>query len=302
MRKIVCSLVILINSVYLFAQWKPVGGRIMTEWAAKIDVENVLPEYPRPIMERADWINLNGLWNYAISPVGQAMPQSYDGRILVPFAVESSLSGVGKSLGEKNELWYQRQFSVPSKWKGHRILLHFGAVDWKADVWVNKVKVGQHTGGFTPFSFDITPALLNGENELIVKVWDPTDKGPQPRGKQVSKPGGIWYTPVSGIWQTVWLEPVPIRSIVNIKTTPDVADGCAQSYVPANLQSFELVTVTATSPPKPFIFISFVDNESESFISFTGSSLSEQPHRKRVADNTIDILFNRFILCILFKR
>ena len=222
MRKIVCSLVILINSVYLFAQWKPVGGRIMTEWAAKIDVENVLPEYPRPIMERADWINLNGLWNYAISPVGQAMPQSYDGRILVPFAVESSLSGVGKSLGEKNELWYQRQFSVPSKWKGHRILLHFGAVDWKADVWVNKVKVGQHTGGFTPFSFDITPALLNGENELIVKVWDPTDKGPQPRGKQVSKPGGIWYTPVSGIWQTVWLEPVPIRSIGNIKTTPDI--------------------------------------------------------------------------------
>lgn len=222
MRKIVCSLVILINSVYLFAQWKPVGGRIMTEWAAKIDVENVLPEYPRPIMERADWINLNGLWNYAISPVGQAMPQSYDGRILVPFAVESSLSGVGKSLGEKNELWYQRQFSVPPKWKGHRILLHFGAVDWKADVWVNKVKVGQHTGGFTPFSFDITPALLNGENELIVKVWDPTDKGPQPRGKQVSKPGGIWYTPVSGIWQTVWLEPVPIRSIVNIKTTPDI--------------------------------------------------------------------------------
>ena len=222
MRKIVCSLVILINSVYLFAQWKPVGGRIMTEWAAKIDVENVLPEYPRPIMERADWINLNGLWNYAISPVGQAMPQSYDGRILVPFAVESSLSGVGKSLGEKNELWYQRQFSVPSKWKGHRILLHFGAVDWKADVWVNKVKVGQHTGGFTPFSFDITPALLNGENELIVKVWDPTDKGPQPRGKQVSKPGSIWYTPVSGIWQTVWLEPVPIRSIVNVKTTPDI--------------------------------------------------------------------------------
>ena len=222
MRKIVCSLVILINSVYLFAQWKPVDGRIMTEWAAKIDVENVLPEYPRPIMERADWINLNGLWNYAISPIGQAMPQSYDGQILFTFDVESSLSGVGKSLGEKNELWYQRQFSVPSKWKGHRILLHFGAVDLKADVWLNNLKVGQHTGGFTPFSFDITPALLNGENELIVKVWDPTDKGPQPRGKQVSKPGGIWYTPVSGIWQTVWLEPVPIRSIVNIKTTPDI--------------------------------------------------------------------------------
>ena len=222
MKRIICALVILVNSIYSFAQWKPVDGRIMTEWAAKIDVEKVLPEYPRPIMERTDWMNLNGIWNYAITPVGQTMPQGYDGQILVPFAVESSLSGVGKSLGEKNELWYQRKFSIPSKWKGYKILLHFGAVDWKADVWVNKVKVGQHTGGFTPFSFDITPALLNGENELIVKVWDPTDKGPQPRGKQVSKPGGIWYTPVSGIWQTVWLEPVPIQSIVNIKTTPDI--------------------------------------------------------------------------------
>ena len=222
MKRIICVLVILVNSIYSFAQWKPVDGRIMTEWAAKIDVEKVLPEYPRPIMERTDWMNLNGIWNYAITPVGQTMPQGYDGQILVPFAVESSLSGVGKSLGEKNELWYQRKFSIPSKWKSYRILLHFGAVDWKADVWVNQVKVGQHTGGFTPFSFDITPALQNGENELVVKVWDPTDKGPQPRGKQVGKPGGIWYTPVSGIWQTVWLEPVPIQSIVNIKTAPDI--------------------------------------------------------------------------------
>lgn len=222
MKRIICVLVILVNSIYSFAQWKPVDGRIMTEWAAKIDVEKVLPEYPRPIMERTDWMNLNGIWNYAITPVGQTMPQGYDGQILVPFAVESSLSGVGKSLGEKNELWYQRKFSIPSKWKSYKILLHFGAVDWKADVWVNQVKVGQHTGGFTPFSFDITPALQNGENELVVKVWDPTDKGPQPRGKQVGKPGGIWYTPVSGIWQTVWLEPVPIQSIVNIKTTPDI--------------------------------------------------------------------------------
>lgn len=222
MKRIICALVILVNSIYSFTQWKPVDGRIMTEWAAKIDVEKVLPEYPRPIMERTDWMNLNGIWNYAITPVGQTMPQGYDGQILVPFAVESSLSGVGKSLGEKNELWYQRKFSIPSKWKGYKILLHFGAVDWKADVWVNQVKVGQHTGGFTPFSFDITPALQNGENELVVKVWDPTDKGPQPRGKQVGKPGGIWYTPVSGIWQTVWLEPVPIQSIVNIKTTPDI--------------------------------------------------------------------------------
>ena len=221
-KHLIFFLVVLFNCSYLFAQWKPVGERIKTDWANKINVENVLPEYPRPIMERTDWMNLNGLWNYVISPLGQAVPEKYDGQILVPFAVESSLSGVGKMLGEKNELWYQRKFTVPSKWKGKRVLLHFGAVDWKTDIWVNQVKVGQHTGGFTPFSFDITPALLNGENELVVKVWDPTDKGFQPRGKQVSKPGGIWYTPVSGIWQTVWLEPVPMQSIVNLKTTPNI--------------------------------------------------------------------------------
>ena len=222
MKQLIILLVVFLNCSYLSAQWKPAGERIKTEWATKIDVENVLPEYPRPIMERPDWVNLNGLWNYAITPVGQAAPQKYEGQILVPFAIESSLSGVGKRLGKENDLWYQRKFSVPSKWKGERVLLHFGAVDWKTDIWVNQIKIGQHTGGFTPFSFDITPALKNGENELVVKVWDPTDNGTQPRGKQVNKPSGIWYTPVSGIWQTVWLESVPAQSITNIKTTPDI--------------------------------------------------------------------------------
>ncbi len=222
MKQFIILLVVFFNCSYLSAQWKLAGERIKTEWATKIDVENVLPEYPRPIMERPDWVNLNGLWNYAITPVGQAAPQKYEGQILVPFAIESSLSGVGKRLGKENDLWYQRKFSVPSRWKGERVLLHFGAVDWKTDIWVNQIKIGQHTGGFTPFSFDITPALKNGENELVVKVWDPTDNGTQPRGKQVNKPSGIWYTPVSGIWQTVWLEPVPAQSITNIKTTPDI--------------------------------------------------------------------------------
>ena len=222
MKQFIILLVVFFNCSYLPAQWKPAGERIKTEWATKIDVENVLPEYPRPIMERPNWVNLNGLWNYAITSVGQAAPQKYEGQILVPFAIESSLSGVGKRLGKENDLWYQRKFSVPSKWKGERVLLHFGAVDWKTDIWVNQIKIGQHTGGFTPFSFDITPALKNGENELVVKVWDPTDNGTQPRGKQVNKPSGIWYTPVSGIWQTVWLEPVPAQSITNIKTTPDI--------------------------------------------------------------------------------
>ena len=205
------------------AQWKPAGDKIKTDWATQIDPENVLPEYPRPIMERKKKKNLNGLWNYAVIDKGAALPQNFEGEILVPFAIESSLSGVGRTLGEQAELVYRRDFTTPSQWRGQRVLLHFGAVDWKADVWVNDVKVGSHTGGFTPFSFDITAALnANGKNTLTVKVWDPTDKGPQPRGKQVSRPEGIWYTPVSGIWQTVWLEPVPQRYIENLRITPDI--------------------------------------------------------------------------------
>ena len=176
-------------------------------------------------MERTEWVNLNELWQYAILPSGKAMPKTYDGEILVPFAVESALSGVGKELGENNELWYRRTFSVPSHWKGQRVLLNFGAVDWKTTVWVNGTKLGEHCGGFTPFAFDITQALKKGDNEVVVRVWDPTDKGKQARGKQVSNPGHIWYTPVSGIWQTVWLEPVPERAIENIRTTPDIDGG-----------------------------------------------------------------------------
>lgn len=225
MKKSFLSVIAAILSCPLFAQWAPAGDRIKTEWAEKIDVNNVLPEYPRPIMQRADWQNLNGLWNYAIRPVGESEPQTFDGQILVPFAVESSLSGVQKTVGDTNELWYNRTFTIPSKWKDKKILLHFGAVDWKADVWVNDIKIGQHTGGYTPFSFDITPALVKGENKLVVKVWDSTDKSYQPRGKQVNKPGGIFYTPVTGIWQTVWLEPVATEYIANVKSTPDIDKG-----------------------------------------------------------------------------
>ncbi len=209
-------------SVITFAQWQPAGEKIKTRWSSQIDVNNVLPEYPRPLMERSEWMILNGLWNYAILPVGKPAPSDFDGKILVPFAVESSLSGVQKNVGKANELWYEREFTIPSKWKNNRVLLHFGAVDWKTDVWVNDVKVGRHTGGYTPFSFEITTALKNGSNKLIVKVWDPTNDGYQPRGKQVNKPEGIWYTPVTGIWQTVWLEPVPDKFITQVKTTPNI--------------------------------------------------------------------------------
>ena len=197
--------------------------KIKTQWANKINTSAVLPEYPRPIMERNEWKNLNGLWEYAITDLGGNVPAHFDGQILVPFAVESSLSGVGQRVGAKKELWYSRSFEVPVAWKNKNVLLHFGAVDWKADIWVNDVKVGSHTGGFTPFSFDITAALSGkGNNKLVVKVWDPTDEGYQPRGKQVNNPEGIWYTPVTGIWQTVWLEPVTARHIEELRITPDI--------------------------------------------------------------------------------
>ncbi len=203
--------------------WQPAGDKIKTSWSERLDVNHILSEYPRPAMKRGDWTSLNGLWDYAITDAGAATPIQFDGQILVPFAVESSLSGVQKRLGHEKELWYQRDFMVPKEWKGQRVLLHFGAVDWKTDIWVNDIKVGSHKGGYTPFSFDISPFLnTNGHQRLMVRVWDPTDKGYQPRGKQVSNPQGIWYTPVSGIWQTVWLEPVAVKYITAVRRTPDI--------------------------------------------------------------------------------
>lgn len=205
----------------MMGQYAPVGDSLKTRWAAEVTPENVWQDYPRPQMTRPDWMNLNGLWDYVICPKGQLVDK-YDGKILVPFCVESSLSGVQKYVGKDNELWYQREFEVPSKWNGKRILLHFGAVDWKCDVWVNDIKVGSHTGGYTPFSMDITQALKKKGNVLKVRVWDPTDQGEQPCGKQHVKPHGIWYTPVTGIWQTVWLEPVNANHIVDVKIVPDI--------------------------------------------------------------------------------
>ena len=223
MKKTILTTVAALSVLCTFAQWKPVGDKIKTPWAEKVDPANVLPEYPRPQMVRSQWVNLNGLWDYAIKPVGAMEPKTMDGKILVPFAVESSLSGVQKGLTEKDELWYRRTFSVPAAWKGSNVLLNFGAVDWKADVFVNDILAGSHTGGFTPFSLDITPYLkAKGGQKLVVRVFDGTDKGYQPRGKQVLTPNGIWYTPVSGIWQTVWIEPVAKSHISGIKAIPNL--------------------------------------------------------------------------------
>ncbi len=204
------------------ADWKPSEGPLTTPWTAQVTAERPLPEYPRPQMARKEWTNLNGLWDYAIRPQTEAAPAKYDGQILVPFAVESALSGVKQPLTPEQRLWYRRTFTAPNL-KGKRLLLHFGAVDWRAEVWVNGKALGKHEGGYDPFSFDVTAALRpQGPNELVVAVWDPTDAGPQPRGKQVLNPNGIWYTAVSGIWQTVWLEPVPEAHISELLLTPDL--------------------------------------------------------------------------------
>lgn len=221
-----CTLFVLIClHLSLFAQpspWKIAGNHIVTPWAAAVDVNQPLPEYPRPQMQRPQWTNLNGLWDYAIRPVAQAKPDNFDGKILVPFAVESALSGVGKTVGKDNNLWYHRFFETPANLGANKLLLHFGAVDWKCTIWVNGREAATHQGGYTPFDVDITPFLKKGKQEILVQVWDPSDEGPQPRGKQVKTPEGIWYTAVTGIWQTVWLETVPVAYIQSVLPEADI--------------------------------------------------------------------------------
>ena len=206
--------------------WKAAPVTLTTTWGEKVTPANAWREYPRPQFVRERWENLNGLWDYAITAKTAPAPAKFDGQILVPFAVESSLSGVGKPLSPEQRLWERRRFQTPAAWKGERVLLHFGAVDYECSVWINGGLVGSHSGGFDPFTFDITAFLKDGANELLVGVTDPSDTGEQPRGKQVLKPQGIWYTSVSGIWQTVWMEPVPAQlHLAELRLTPDVDAG-----------------------------------------------------------------------------
>ncbi|MDE7407441.1 MAG: beta-galactosidase [Muribaculaceae bacterium] len=230
------------------AEYKPAGDRIKTEWAATVDPANVWNVYPRPQMKRAEWMNLNGMWDYAIRQSGGDCPAEMDGEILVPFCVESSLSGVGKNVGDENELWYRRKFTVPQEWAGKRVKMNFGAVDWRCEVMINGKSVGGHTGGYAPFSLDVTDALQPGENEVTVRVYDPTDKGYQAVGKQTQRPRSIWYTPVTGIWQTVWLEPVAEKSVESVRILPDAVAGTLS--VTVNAPAGTTVSVSAADGDK----------------------------------------------------
>jgi len=226
MKKLLITLgtiAFLANSLFSQGEWDLQTDRITSKWAKEVNPESVLQEYPRPQMVREQWLNLNGLWDYSIVKRDTEVPTKFEGKILVPFAVESALSGVERRLSDRQSIWYKRNFEIPKEWNNKNILLNFGAVDWEATIYVNGIEIGSHQGGYDPFSFDITPALKSsGKQELVVSVWDPTSKGTQARGKQVTKPEGIWYTPVSGIWQTVWLEPVSEQSVSSLKITPDI--------------------------------------------------------------------------------
>lgn len=235
------------------AAWADFSDRPMkTAWTDKVDINNPLPEYPRPQMARADWMSMNGPWDYAITESSR-QPASYQGTIIVPFSPEAELSGVGRSLKSGEYLWYHRQFVIPGQFSGKSLLLHFGAVDQCATVWVNDRQAGSHQGGYLPFELDITEYIDNGLADIVVRVTDDTEKNGMSRGKQRSRRGGIWYTPQSGIWQSVWLEAVPESYVKDLLIIPDFDGACVEisaeivgeelAYAHFNGQSYMLPAV-----------------------------------------------------------
>jgi len=240
---LITTVIIIAECNTSFAQaWSLKTIPIESRWAKEVSPTNALKEYPRPQLERKNWQNLNGLWNYVITAKDAGQPSKYGGQILVPYPIESALSGVKKTVQPNQNLWYKRSFNVAVK-EGERSLLHFGAVDWQATVFVNGKEVGSHQGGYTAFTIDVTNALKAGANELTVKVYDPTDQGIGPHGKQVLNPQNIYYTPTSGIWQTVWLETVPENYISFLTITPDIDKGVVNVAVNSATKSPVQLTV-----------------------------------------------------------
>jgi hypothetical protein len=245
-RTAAVAAILLAAGAPVLAQSGTQAAHLRTRWAADVTPDRVLPEYPRPQMVRTAWQNLNGSWEYAVLDAAAPQPGTFAGRILVPFPIQSQLSGVAAPVSDTQRLWYRRTFRAPALGRDTRLLIHFGAVDWKTDVTVNGKTVGSHTGGYDPFSFDITDALKgSGDQELVVSVTDPTDRGTQPRGKQVLEPKSIWYTAVTGIWQTVWLEPVPAAHISGLEIVPDAATGSVSVRVLASSNAGGAAEVSA---------------------------------------------------------
>lgn len=268
---------------------------LITKWGEALDREHPLPEYPRPQLRRESFLNLNGVWQYAVSTLNSE-PEEYDGDIVVPFPLESELSGVGRVLQPGEYLWYRREFTLPEDFNVGRVLLHFGAVDQCARVWVNGMDACTHTGGYLPFSADITDLLFEGENTLVVRVTDDTDRSYHTRGKQKLKPGGIWYSPVSGIWQTVWCESVPENYISSLFITPHLEDGSVEllvmgegavrAVIDGDAYDFEAGTsallklreVRAWSPEEPYLYkleLAMGDDRVESYFAMRSVGIGE---------------------------
>ena len=232
--------------------WHPAPSPLMTRWAGDVSPTNAHPEYPRPQMTRPNWQSLNGLWDYAIASLSKAQPATYPGKILVPYPIQAPLSGVKKPVFPAQRLWYHRTFTVPAAWRqgGQRVLLHFDAANWKTTVTLNGKPLGTHQGGYDAFSYDVTDALKPGDaaQALTLSVFNPMDHGDQPRGKEVAHPEGIFYTASTGLWQSVWLEPVPLTHISGLVITPDVDDGCLRITVQTEGPS--TVSVTAQDGPQ----------------------------------------------------
>jgi beta-galactosidase/beta-glucuronidase len=268
LRYLFSSAAIAVCTLFSGFGWAPVPGHIMTKYAAAVDPNSVWPEYPRPQLVRSQWTNLNGLWNYAIENDQTTQPTQWSGQILVPFPLGSSLSGVAQALQPTQALWYERQFTLSPPSNGAHVLLHFEAVDYLCVVMVNGKVVGEHQGGYDPFTFDITNALsTSGTQDLIIKVIDRTGQGNylyQPRGKQSLTPGGIFYTSSSGIWQTVWLETVPANYIADSLIIPDVD----HQTVHVTVQSGG---VAPAHPPGNRVRIEVLDNAGKTVVTRTGT-------------------------------
>ena len=237
--------------------------KMPTRWSNDIDQDNPLDDYPRPTMERKEWQSLNGRWYFALTKKDDGIPSEFKKIIIVPFPVESALSGINQSITPEDKIWYKRTFFIPEDWSGKLVQLHFGASDWETTIYINGKEIGKHRGGYDPFTFDISPYLdERGVQEIIISVWDPTDSYHQPRGKQKLNPQGIWYTPVSGLWQSVWIEPVNFTFVERLKITPDIDNSSILiNAIVTNPMPGDSLLATISLKGKPLESMSFASDQ-----------------------------------------